>query len=83
MRCGGGEQPEKADIQAHTRCDVRKRIDGSVAWPLVLQQPNTPRADGLGVRARATISLCASVPSVFECVGEVYYMVLVCDFFPP
>ncbi|TNN40438.1 hypothetical protein EYF80_049402 [Liparis tanakae] len=45
-------------------------MDGSGARPLVLQRPDTPRADGSGVRARAPISLCASVPSVLECVGE-------------
>lgn len=32
---GGGERPEKADML--TCCDVRKRIDGSAARPLLLQ----------------------------------------------
>lgn len=69
----------------HTCCDVRKRIDRSAAWPLLLQEPNAPQADGWGVCAcGGTISLCVcvrvSVPFVFECVGEVYYMVLESSF---
>ncbi len=63
MWCGGGgEQPEQADRQAgrHTCCDVRKRIDRSVAWPLLLQEPNAPQADGWGERA--------GVRLVFVCV---------------
>ncbi len=36
----------------------------------------------MGRACGGTISLCVcvSVPFVFECVGEVYYMVLVCSF---
>lgn len=67
----------------HTCCEVRKRIDRSAAWPLLLQEPNAPQADGWGVRAGVRlvfVCVCVSVPFVFECVGEVYYMVLECSF---
>lgn len=69
-RCGGREQPEQAG--RHTCCDVRKRINRSAAW---LQSPTHLRQTDRECVRGYDLSWCA-----FECVGEVYYVVLECSF---
>lgn len=78
------ESSQNRQTRRHTCCEVRKRTDRSIAQPLLLQESNTPQANGWGVSAGVPLvfrCVCVSVPFVFECVGEVYYMVLDCSFY--
>lgn len=67
-RCGGWEQAGR-----HTCCDVRKRINRSAAWLQSLT--HLRQTDRECVRGYDLSCVCA-----FECVGEVYYVVLECSF---